>query len=306
MSNIFSVTLEQLLMMFLLVLIGFVMNRSGKLPEQTGRVLSVLEVYVFMPALMFGNISANLDRKVIGDKLRYLLFGVIFLAVVLALAFVLSKILTKKQDLRHILMYTFTFPNYGYIGYPLVGAVFGETVLLNFIIFALPFSIAIYSIGKYLLCDDKKGAWKRPFTPSIIAIIIGAVWGIIGLKLPGFLSLTLSRAAACMAPVAMLVTGFVLANEKLLNMFRSAQVYLISFIRLLAIPVGLGLGLQLIGAQPDLILMAVAMTAMPAGVNLIIFPEAYGGDSTIGARICFLSSLASLLTVPLLFAWISR
>jgi malate permease and related proteins len=305
MGNVFLITIEQLLIMLVFMVIGFSLRKSGILLEPTGKILSVLEVYVFVPAFLISNLSANLNMDVIIGKLNYLLIGAALLIAMLGLAYVLSHVLTKDSNLRNILMYAFAFANYGYIGYPLIDAVYGGTVLSNFIIFAIPFTIFIQLIGRYLLGDEKIKLWRKLLTPSLIAIILGILGGVFGFRYPEILSITLTKASACMSPIAMLLTGFVLAGRRFVELVNSPKVYLFALIRLIAIPVSVGLCLLAFGVGTEWIMMAVMITAMPVGVNTIIFPEAYGGESAAGARICFISNILSVLTIPVLLALIS-
>ena len=99
----------------------------------------------------------------------------------------------------------------------------------------------------------------------------------------------------------MLLTGFVLAKQPLGAMFVQAKSYLISAVKLIVFPlVGFFL-MRLLGAPQQAVILCTIALALPFGLNSVVFPEAFGGDSTPGARLCFIGNLMALLTIPVVF-----
>jgi predicted permease len=314
MSSIVSLTVSQILVLFIFMLFGYVFKKKGLISDALSTVISRLEVYIFMPALCFNTFAGNFNPDMLKEKSSLLLTGILILGITFLLAFFLSRIFTKNPMTRGVYIYALTAPNFGYMGYPLILAVYGEEMLLNFMIVAIPYNIFIYTVGRYILSAEPSADSGRPvspgkrFTPrnlldpALIGIFIGGMFGLTGLKLPAFLNNTLTMAASCMAPLAMIMTGFVLARTPFKFNISNPKIYLASALRLLIIPLTTGAILLLLRVRPEVVLTMTAFLCMPMGLNNVIFPEAYGGDSGTGAQCCFVSQVLGILTIPAIFA----
>jgi len=318
--------MHQIISLFLLIALGFFLRRINVLPPTTARVLSILETHILLPALAFKNMSTNFHRELLENNLLMVLVGAGFLLIILLLGYLLTKSIGEKISIpKNILLYIFIFPNYGYFGYPVINAVFGEKMLFNTMIFAIPISVAIYSIGIYIINhlhqdeslspeelqklalekthNGKKIGLKRVaniFPPALVALVLGILWGVAEIPLPKTLNEDITLLANCMGPIAMLLTGFVLASYPLGKLFASVQAYIVSLIRLLIIPFLVGIIFWSLGLREHL-MIPVIISAMPVGLNIIVFPESIGRDTSEYARICFASYILSIFTIPLVF-----
>ncbi len=302
MSETFFITLNQILKLFIFMAIGFVFQKTKMYPKEFSSVLSKLNVQIFMPALVFNTFSTNFKVDVIRENSTYLISGIVLLLASVAIAIPLAMLFTKDRDTRMVFVYSFTIPNLGYMGYPMIEAVFGETALFHLMIFALPFNIFIYTVGITILNPKRELSLKKLLNPTIIAIIVGIVFGIFNLKLPSFLSSACDLGAGCMSPVAMLLSGYVLAKNPIKKLLADPKMYLAAIIRLVGIPALAFIGMTLVGVRSDVILIGCAMLSMPLGLNTVVFPEAFGGDSSTGSKSCFVSNILGLITIPIMFA----
>jgi predicted permease len=255
-----------------------------------------------MPALCFNTFAGNFIPKMLKEKSVFLLAGTVILGITFLLALFLSRAFTNNPMTRGIYIYALSVPNFGYMGYPLVLAVYGEQMLLNFMIVGIPYNLFIYTVGRNIFLANKRFTPKNMLDPTLMGIIIGAVIGLTGLRLPVFLGSALTMAASCVAPLAMIMTGFVLARTPFKFNISNPKIYLASALRLLIIPLAAGAILLLLRVRPEMVLTITAFLCMPMGLNNVIFPEAYGGDSGTGAQCCFVSQVLGLLTIPAIFA----
>ncbi|MEA4890320.1 MAG: AEC family transporter [Clostridiaceae bacterium] len=303
MQQAFFATLSQMAVLILMMMIGFILKRKKITDQATGKILSQLQSYVIMPALVFQTFSQKLTRGILTGEMITLIYGVLALAVSLALAVLLARFFTKDRYIKNIYIYSFTIANLGYMGYSIVGAVFGQDMLFKMMVFAIPFNIFIYSAGfAMLIPGDGKCSWKTLVNPIFIAMLLGSAAGLLELPIPSFLTTTLSSLSNCMGPLAMLLTGFIIAEYNIKEMLSGSRIYIASLLRLVAIPVVVLLILKLCGAGPDLLLVALGTTAMPLGLNTVVFPAAYGGDTRTGASMALISNILGILTIPVMFA----
>jgi predicted permease len=284
------------------MLCGYIFKKKGLINDALSTVISRLEVYVFMPALCFNTFAGNFHLEILKEKSTFLLVGTLVLSITFLLAIFLARRFTKNPMTQGVYIYALATPNFGYMGYPLILAVYGEQMLLNFMIVAIPYNIYIYTVGRYILSASKRFTPRNLLDPALMGIIIGGVAGLTGLKLPVFLGSTLTMAASCMAPLAMIMTGFVLARTPFKFNISNPKIYLTTALRLLIIPLTVGAILLLLHVRLEAVLTMTAFLCMPMGLNNVIFPEAYGGDSGTGAQCCFVSQVFGILTIPGIFA----
>ena len=298
------ISANQMLIMTVFMAIGFAFKKFKLFDDGASAVISKLVVNVFLPSMTFLTFAKNFTYQAITEKSSLLLMAVIILGVTYVLSVGLAHLFSKKKETQDIYIYSFTIPNLGYMGYPLVKAIFGEAALLETMIFTIPFNIFIYTAGMMLLTPQKKVTLKFLLNPSIVAIVLGMIVGVAGIKLPAFATGALEKAEACMGPAAMILTGVVFARMNLKSIFGDPKAYIASAIRLLAIPIAVLFVLRALNVPHGWILSAVAMLAMPMGLNSVVFPEAYGGDSETGAKCSLMSGFLAIATIPIVFGMI--
>ena len=176
---------------------------------------------VILPALgykVFAGISACCYLRWAGRC-----WGLVLLSIVFALALLLSRFFAKDRNTRDIYTYSFTIPNYGYVGYALMAALYGETMLFRMMIFVLPISVFTYTIGMYLLLPYKTITWKRLLNPSFLGILLGLLVGLFEIPMPAVITQA-AAAQACMAPLAMILTGFVIGSRQIKTLLTDTKV----------------------------------------------------------------------------------
>lgn len=301
MQETFILTANQVLMMSVFVLLGYFMRKSGMLGDSASGILSTVEVNLFLPALCLSTFKDNFRPDKITEKAPFFIAGIIVIIASFFLALFLARLFAKNSLQRDIYIYSFLIPNIGYMGYPLIGAVFGEEVLFGMMIFTIPFNLGIYTYGMYILNPNREWSLKKLLNPNIIAIALGMILGLFSLSLPPFLEKTVDAAKACMSPIALILTGHVLAAIPIRPLLTDLRLYVAAVIRALVIP-GIALAvLYFLRVDNGIIVVAVATLCMPMGLNSVVFPEAFGGDSETGAKTCFISNLISIVTIPVVF-----
>lgn len=303
--QVFTATLNQMLVLFIFMALGFFLNKKRLLPLDDSVVLSKLETYAFVPCLVFSVFYKYCTVENFKQKWTYMLYGAAVMAVSLPIGIVLAKFFAKDGYLKKIYTYSFAVANFSFMGNAVVLGVFGEKVLFDYMIFTLPLNLYVYSIGTASLIPTENGgklSVKTFVNPIFIALILGAVCGLLSVPLPKFITTAISSAGACMSPLAMLLTGFVIGEYSLKTLASDKKVYLASVIRLIILPSAFIAVLLLLKTDKDIIRVALCATAMPLGLNTVVFPAAYGGDTTPGAGMALVSHLISVITIPVMFS----
>lgn len=314
--EIFKLTLSQMLMMFTLILAGFLLRKTNVLPKGSDITMSRLETYIFLPALNLYNQMTNCTVETFRENSVMILYGLALIICAMALAYPLSKLFirnTSDPELdyqRNIYKYAMTFGNYGFMGNFVVLGIWGGEGLFKYQMLTLIIAIICGSWGLYILIpkDKVKRSLVRNLvraftTPQMITLALGVVFGLLNVKqyFPTFALKALSNASSCMGPVAMVLAGFVIGGYEFKSLFSNKKVYIATFLRLIVIPAVMILALKALGTSKEIMTFALIAFATPLGLNTIVYPAAYGGDTKTGASMAMISHTLSVITLPLMY-----
>lgn len=295
----FRIILEQLALLFSFMIIGWVFGKSGKIDPKQTRVLSTLCTFLFLPMNTFRTYSSNFNLPYLQKYWVLLMMAVVLLGMNLVIAKLASKKLGRGEYDTMVIEYSLMVPNYAYMGYALAEGLFGQSGLLNLMMFVPPTTVYIYGYAYSRLTHIQGSAFKRIFNISIIAMLVGAVVGLSGIQLPAVVTTVTAKASGCLAPISMMLAGITISEFDLKALLTDKVAYALAGLRLAVLP-GLVLLLgHLVRLDPVLIRTAVLFFAMPCGLNPIVFSKQVGEDSRPGARYAFVSNVLSLLTLPI-------
>lgn len=304
--EIFSTTLSQMAFLFALIVIGYILAKLKLIPENSESVLSKLENYIFIPALVMGTFITNFTVEKLDGAKNVLVGSVIIEIVIIAISSLLVKLCSKDKYIQNIYLYGLCFSNFGFMGNAVVSALFPE-IFLEYVIFTLVLWVAIYIWGVPVLLandPDKKGLKniiKSFINPMFIGMIIGMIIGFFNVPLPGFVTNLISSLGNCMSPVAMLLTGMTIARTDILTIIKPKSIYAVSFLRLIVYPL-IFIGISHFIPMPEVVkTCAICSLAMPLGLNTIVIPNAYGKDTTIASGMALISHILSCITIPIIF-----
>lgn len=306
MLQTFLATLSPMLVMFLCMALGFVSNKLRLTPDNTATVLSKLENYFLVPALIINTFMNYCTVASVKEQYKLILYCLIVLVLAVVIAWPLSGVFCRCGYTREIYKYALTFGNFSFMGNAIVPAILGPEMLYSYMLYILPLNIAVYTGGVIILIPKGQGKniLKSLLNPIFVSIIIGAVLGLTGAKqyIPSFVTSTIGNLAACMGPLAMLLTGFVIGDYKFGKLLKNGKVYIATALRLIILP-ALFLGLLILLKADDMTLILTFFAfGTPLGLNTVVFPAAYGGDTATGASMAMISHTLCIITIPLMYA----
>ena len=309
MFDVFKSTLSPMLTMFTCIIIGYILNKSKKVPDNTASVLSKCESYFILPALSLSSFIKHCSVQSLKENYRLMLYAVGVLAVAMIIGTILSGLFSKDGYEKNIYKYSLTIANYGFMGNAIVPMILGDEMLYKYLLFSLPLSMVVYTWGIATLIpkgEKRESPLKRILNPTSTAMIAGIIIGTLGIGnyLPKFFLTALNNISACMGPLAMVLTGFVIAQYDFLEMLKNGKVYAATFLRLVVLPLIFVTILHFVGAEKEVILLTFIAFGMPLGLNTVVFPLAYGGDSRTGASMAMISHTLCVITIPILYSLI--
>lgn len=295
---IFKNMIDMQLMMFLLVAIGFFIRKKGIVNTEGRMNMIDLCLYITLPF----NVLHSFLRK--WDWNLFIACGVILLLSIgfNAISVFFSTILYKKQEINRqkSLKYGTIISNSGFLGNPMVEGIYGSEGLLYAALFMLPVRIVMWTIGiAVFLKGRKEKLWKNVLThPCIVAIYVGVIVMVCGIQFPTFVEKTIVGISGCNTPLSMMLIGMMLAEVKPKGLIDKTMVFYTA-IRLLVIPAVVFAITGLLPIDGMLRGITVIMAGMPAPITTALLSAKYGGDEKYATGMVFLSTILSLITLPL-------
>lgn len=305
--GILTTTLGQMMVLFLLIFLGFILVKVKAVPTNSASVLSKLENNLFVPALVLGTFVTNFTFEKLSAAWKLFLVSFVICIIMIFAAVLISKCCSKDQYIRNIYSYGLAFSNFGFMGNAVVSVVFPD-LFLDYLIFTMPLWTMIYMWGvPCLLIPQGEGKQtigtrlKSFANPMFVALIVGMIIGLSGVQLPSFITTVISVTGDCMSPVAMLLTGITVASMDMKKVLSIKSIYVVTVVRLLLFPlVFIGI-FKFVPMSLTVMVCTICSLAMPSGLTSIVVPSAYGKDTSVAAGTALVSHLFSCITIPVVF-----
>ena len=296
-------TFFEMLVILFGIAAGYLANRLGYLGGETDQKISMIILNITMPCLIIASVAAVDALPDAAEVLSVLKVAVVFYGMELLVAAVAPRLLGGTDKQKGVWRYTLVFPNMAFIGYPVAVALFGPEALFYAVILVLPFNLLSYSLGPLMLAGKGRFRWRQLTSPCIIAAVIALVVALSHIGLPAILGECLGFVGDVTVPLSLLVVGSLLAGLPARQVFASPRLWVLSAVRLLGMPTLLWVILTWMHVEPPMVAgVAVVLMAMPTAVNGTMLSLEYGGDTDCMAQITFLTTLASIITIPVVSA----
>lgn len=291
---------EQVFILVTFCVIGYILCKVKLVKPDQSKVLSVVLIYILFPLMSFKTFSGQFTVAYLQEKGLILLVSLGLLCVVVIVSKIFSKFLGGDPYEKNVNEYSMSIGNIGYMGYPLAEAVYGTAGMLDCMMFGLPMTIYINTVGYNMLTAGKgqKSILQKIFTPSMFGILAGCLVGITGLQLPQAVFEIAKMGSNCVAPISMMLTGMAISQFNIKELLCNKKVYVICAVRLALMPVLVWTLVKLCGFTFAL-MPAVLLYAMPCGMNTIVFPKLVEKDCRLGAGTVLISTIVSMVTIPI-------
>lgn len=309
--NLASIFLT-MLQLFLLMLVGWVGHKSGILPEATQGALTKLVLYITTPCTILYSVLCNDNLPTAGVLVELLLVSLICYTVAAVLSFLAVRILRIKPGSRGTYVCLLMFTNCGFIGFPVVQAIFGSEAIFYTAVINIPYYPLLYGLGVWLLTQDaaaRSGTSEKVhlrlsdiISPCILASAAAILFALTGWKLPAVLTDTIATIGNITTPGALIVVGISIAKQPIREMLGSGKIYLMSLVRLVILPAVIWLLLRPFLHDPMLLGVVVVVFAMPSATMVSMLAGEYNGDEPATVRGVFITTVLSMLTIPILVA----
>lgn len=295
---------NQVFIMFLLLLIGFVLYKIRMISDDTNKQLTKLVMHVVTPALIINTYQMNYDAK----ETSNMLWGFALSTVSIVLAILVSKILMIKADKNSLATERFgiIFTNCGFMAIPIMNALFGSIGVFYTNTYITIYNIFVWSYGIMLMTGGAKNSEKQSLakrlkplvTPTMISIVAGLVMYFLQIKLPKPIASATEYVASMNTPLAMIVSGVYIAQSDIMSALKKFRIYYVSLVKCFVLPIAVMAVFHFLPFNETLLTSILIVAACPSGANTMLFASTYGGDVERGSNIFTLTTLMSIVSLP--------
>ena len=285
---------QQVIVLFLLIGVGTLAVKTGVLKLEHKQPLSNLLVNIVVPAMIVNSYQMEFSLEILRNLLAA--FGLSILTIALGTVLTLALTARRKNSRTAIFRFASIFSNAAYMGFPLISALFGSEGLLYASAYVTVFNVLLWTLGYSMVSgssDPKAVVKSLAHTPAIYAVLVGlAIY---------LLQIPISLLGAMNTPLSMLITGMLIAAGDLKSIVCSRPIWKLAAVRMLVIPaLCLGafalLGLFRFGMAAQVVLL---LECCPAAAITSVFAVQFGHDEQFAAGCVVLTTLLSILTLPL-------
>lgn len=294
-----GIIFEQLISMFLIILFGFMLSKLDVLNiNGSQQIVNILNKYV-IPITIIMSFQQEFSRGQFVNLGWALLGSIILHLIRIPIAHLMLRKATKID--RHAVI----FSNSGFLGIPITLALLGYEGVFYLSLFIVVSNILRWTYGVYTLSEGKeKVTLKSAFVnPASLGAIVGFTLYMLRIQIPDILASSMDSIVGLNSPLGMIILGGYLARGALRDIFNAKAAYWTTFLRLIFTPlIGIAI-IWLLPIQDPYVLLVLAITnCTPTAVNTALFSQLYGGDYEYGARLVILTTMLSLITMPIMLA----
>lgn len=303
-SNVWIAT-RQVLILYVMVAVGFLCDKTGLFTEKTARLTNNLLFYVITTAVIVKSFATTPFTP---ETAKQLLLASLCAVGTHVLGILLTLPLYRKGRPHDVIYkYACIYGNFGYMALPLAQALLGDEGVLYCSMGVLVFQVFCFTHGIHLM--DKKDE-KTKFSikkillnPGVIGILLGLPFFVTGLKMPEFLLEPVSGIASMNTPLAMILLGTYMSNCGMKGLLSDKNNYFVTLIKNIVVPLIMLVILKTTGIVTGTLLVSTLIQASaPVANNTVMFSAQYGHDTGVATKTVTFSTFASVLTMPCIIA----
>lgn len=303
----YATVLNAIIPVYLTMLVGALARRLKILPPEADQGLMRLSVNLLFPCLIVERLVGNPEVMNPGRVLVAAALGFTLVGIGIGISYLTAPLLgLKVGEGRRSFAMTTGIQNYGYVAIPVLAALFpGKEILGVMFTFALGVEFAVWTLGVGIMTGMSKAPWKAVLNVPVTSIVVSLLINFLGLHpfVPDVLHTLMGSLGACSVPLSVVLIGATIHDLLGQDRFRWSVAVGCSVLRQAVIPVFFLLAAWGLPLTPDLKRVLVVQAAMPSAVFTIVLARMYGGHASTAVQVVLATTVASLLSAPLVLAW---
>lgn len=312
-----KIIISQIFILAVVVLIGSIAARFKVLTHDSKDMLSKVIFNISLPLMLFTNfLRLETNPRLLSNSIVVLSASGFVIFFMLLIGWLTTRVVKMSGSEASVFKAHSMFGNIIFLGFPLIKSLFGEEGLLYASMFQLVSNIIMWTAGVIVLSHDKGTPWQKSLTkilnPNTIATLAGLAFFIFSIKVPEIIINPLASLGSTNTWLSMLYIGVMLAFSDVRGLIGKKIIYILSFNRLVLVPLLLVaifvLTALLTGNAPDKMVSSVIIleASMPCMASIVIMAKEMGADDSLAVANVFVSTILSIITLPLLLIAINR
>lgn len=297
-----AVIIHQIIIFFAVMLVGCLAGKFGIIRNEFLPDLARLLTKILLPALCFYVSYCGVTAKLIVDNAAVIALAIGFYALIAVSMHLLSKLLHLSSDKSNIFQLAFVFGNTGFVGMPLLLAIFPKIGGVYLALFSIPDQLLFWTYGVYLATASGKKAdikAKSFLNPNVIAIFLALAFATLGIKLPTVAVDVLRTIKDASCAVSLLYLGALFYFSDWKSAFKTKELYFGICFKMLIVPVILGLVLKQTALPQSMIFSMIILMSLPTMTVVPMVAEMRGSNGAYATGITVATLAASIVTIPL-------
>lgn len=297
-----NIALNQILIMFLMIIVGMICYKMHIIDNTVNKKLSEFLLLIVNPLLVFNSYQREFSKELMNGLL--ISFILAFSTHIIAIGISYFVLRGKKKEDIAIERFSVIYTNCGFMGIPLINGIIGSEGVFYITAYLTVFNLLIWTHGVIMMTgrQSTKALVKTLVSPMIIAIFIGILSFALQIKVPFILLQASEYIAGMNTPMAMIIAGVTIAQTDIIKSFLKIRIYLVVLLRLMVIPVVLLFLYTRFPIDGVVVTTAILAAGCPAAATGTLFALRYNKNSLYASEIFGITTLASLLSLPILMA----
>lgn len=299
--SLVQITSNQIIIMFGLIVIGFVLYKFNIISKELNKGLSNIVLVLINPIVIFLSYQRDFEIALLKGLLISFVLGVIthLISIIIAYTFLGYK---RDKNLLNLERFALIYSNCSFIGIPLINGLFGSEGVFYLTSYITVFNLLVWSHGLILISGqkDKESIKKAFFSTAIISTILGLLLFLFRIRIPSIIYDTLNYIGSMNTPLAMIVAGVTISQNNIIKSFKNKRLYYISFIKLILIPLLCFLVLLPFDFPNIVLLSTILAVAAPSGATINLFALKYDNNPLYASELFAFTTIFSLVSIPLI------
>lgn len=295
-----EIILNQTLIMLILIIVGIICKKTKIITDDGNKELSKLVLTVVNPIVILMAYQTDYKPQLVKNLL--IAFGLSILSYIILI--IAAYLLIPQKDGRETQIERFSaiYSNCGFMGIPLVNALFGSEGIFYLTAFLTVFNLVVWTHGIILISGERnlKNIVKVFYSPVIISIVLGIIMFFAQIRLPDIITDSLNFISNLNTPLAMIVSGVTIADTKILKLLKKPGIYYVSFLKLILLPLILIAAFSLFNVNEQVRITVLVAASAPAAAMCTLQCIRYEKNSLYASEIFAASTILSVVTLPII------
>lgn len=297
-----SIALNQILIMFLIIIVGIISYKFRIIDNTVNKKLSEFLLQIVNPLLIFNSYQRDFSKELLDGLL--ISFVLAFVTHVVAIGISYLFVRGKNRDDVALERFSIIYTNCGFMGIPLINGIVGSEGVFYITAYLTVFNILIWTQGVIMITgrQSSKAMIKTLLSPTIMSILLGIITFALQIKVPFIVFKSFEYIASMNTPLAMIVAGVTIAQTDIWRSFFKLRIYMVVLLRLCIVPVVLLFLYTRFQINSTVITTSVLAAGCPAAATGTLFALRYNKNSLYASEIFGITTLISLVSLPLLMS----